>query len=371
MKKLKPIRFGLYIVCIVLSIPSTINTDISWSNVGNGTAAAGAALIGISGLITLADWMFSETDEQLFEKADKLCHRFHAQYHAITTWFEQSCHVQVINSQEYDRVIRNFSEQLLYDVATKIWYLNEYEAPYRSNLRTTIQQLHICQEKLNKRIRKIRDQDHTNTHVSRLLYDMESLEQFIQNRLVHFAFFSDYLEHHSSYFTLYECEGIIGDDYRKEFELLTNHTYSRSTLAQELKYVITKKEKGPYPYITYVKQLNRQLNKIRNCKSHLAYNYVDRISRAQQVVDSLEYIQKIVVTDSLYQQELRVQEREKLEHERMVLTQQQRLAEKDRANLLEKQNQLLERELELKKEELREKYGDKSPHIHAYVTVKL
>ncbi len=333
--------------------------------------AAGVVLVGFGGLVALADWMFGETDERLFEKTDKLYHSTHAQYHAITDWFEQLCHVYTINPQEYDRVIRNFSEQLLYDVATKIWCSNEYEAPYRSKLRATVQQLRAYQAKLNKRICKIRDQNYVNTHADRLLHDMESLEQSIQNKLVHFVFFSDYLEHHSSYFTLYECEGIINDEYQEEFELLTNHTYSRYTFAQELKYVITKKQKDFYPYITYIKQLNRQLNKIKNCKSHLAYNYVDRISWAQKVIDSLEYIRGIAVTDPLYQQELRAQEREKLERERISVVQQQTLIEKNKANLLEKQNQLLERELALKEEELREKYGDQSPNIHAHVTIQL
>ena len=371
MKKLKSIILSAYIVCVILNTPSTICTDVSWSNVGSGVATAGVALVGIGGLVTLADWMFGETDERLFEKTDKLYHSTHAQYHAITDWFEQLCHVYTINPQEYDRVIRNFSEQLLYDVATKIWCSNEYEAPYRSKLRATVQQLRAYQAKLNKRICKIRDQNYVNTHADRLLHDMESLEQSIQNKLVHFVFFSDYLEHHSSYFTLYECEGIINDEYQEEFELLTNHTYSRYTFAQELKYVITKKQKDFYPYITYIKQLNRQLNKIKNCKSHLAYNYVDRISWAQKVIDSLEYIRGIAVTDPLYQQELRAQEREKLERERISVVQQQTLIEKNKANLLEKQNQLLERELALKEEELREKYGDQSPNIHAHVTIQL
>ena len=371
MKKLKSISLGLYIVCIMLNPSSTICADVSWSDVGSGAATVGAALIGVGGLVTLADWIFGETDEQLFEKADKLYHSTHAQYHAITDWFEQLCHVHIINSQEYDRVIKNFSEQLLYDVATKIWYLNEYEASYRSKLRTTVQQLRTCQEKLNKRIRKMRNQDYANTHTERLLFDMESLEQSVQNQLVHFTFFSDYLEHHRSYFVLYECEGIIGDEYREEFELLTNHTYNHHILEQELKYIITKKRKGSYPYITYVKQLNSQLNKIKNCKSHLAYNYVDRISWVQKVIDSLEYIQRIVITDPLYQQELRAQEREKLERERIAVVQKQTLIEKDKANLLERQNQLLERELALKEQELREKYGDQNPNVHAHVTIQL
>jgi len=369
MKKLKSIIVGLHIVCIMLNTPSTICTDVSWENVGKGTAAAGVALIGIGGLVTLVDWIFGETDKQLFEKADRLYHSRHAQYHAITNWFEQSCHVHIINPQEYDRVIRNFSEQLLYDVATKIWYLNEYEVPYRSNLRTTIQQLQTYQEKLNKRILKMRDQDYTNTHADRLLYDMELLKQSIQNKLVHLVFFSDYLEHHSSYFALYECEGIIGDEYQKEFELLTNHTYNRYMLAQKFKYIIANKQKNSYPYITYIKQLNRQINKIKNCKSHLAYNYVDRISWAQKVIDSLEYIQGIVTTDPLYQQELRAQERKRLERECIAVIQKQTLIEKDKANLLKKHNQLLGRELALKEQELREKYGDQSPNIHVHVTI--
>ena len=172
MKKLKFIALGSYFVCIMFSTPSTIHSDVSWPDVGNGAVVAGAALIGIGGLVTLADWVFGETDEQLFERADKLYHSIYAQYHAITDWFEQSCHVHSINLQEYDRVIRNFSEQLLYDVATKIWYLNEYEAPYRSNLRAIIQQLRVYQEKLNKQIRKIRSQNHADTYANRLLYKM-------------------------------------------------------------------------------------------------------------------------------------------------------------------------------------------------------
>jgi len=364
-KKLKFITLGSYILCIILSAPLPIYADVSWSNISKGAVAAGAALIGIGGLVTLTDWALSETDEQLFEKADRLYRHAYVEYYPTTNWFEQSCHLHSINPQECNRVIRNLSEQLLNNVAKKIWYINESETTYRSNLRTTIKQLRSFQEKLSKRIYKIQSQYHVNAETNR--YDMELLKRSIQNMLPHLVFFSDYLEHHRSYFSLYEYEGILYGKYQQEFKFLTNHAYDRYILAQELKYIITKKQNGSYPYINYAKQLNRHLNEIKNRKACLAYNYVARINPVQQIIDSLEYIQGIVVADPLYRQELYAQEQEKLKREHIAVMQKQARLEQNKVDLLAEQNHILKQQLALKEQELREKYGNQHPTLHAVI----
>ncbi len=356
---------GLYILCIILNISAPIHADVSWSDVGKGAAVASAALISFGGLVTLTDWIFGETDKQLFEKADRLYRHAHAQYYATTNWFEKSCHVHIITPQKYDGIIKNFSEQLLDNVAKKIWHTNESETTYRSNLRTTIKQLHSFQEKLSKQIRKIQSQDHVNTGTDR--YDMELLEHSIQKMLPHLTFFSDYLEHHHTYFALYEYETTLHNKYQQEFRLLISHGYNRYILAQELKYIITKKQKGSYPYINYTKQLDRHLNKIKNRKACLTYNYVARINQVQQIIDSLEYIQGIVVTDPLYRQELYTQEREKLEHEHIAVIQKQARLEQKKVDLLAEQNHILKQQLILKEQELREKYENQYPTIHTVI----
>lgn len=355
---------GLYILCTIFNTPSSLRADVSWSDVGKGAAVAGTALMSFGGLVTLADWLFG-TDKQLFEKADRLYRHAYTQYYPITNWFEQSCHLHSINPQKCNRVIRNCSEQLLDNVAKKIWYINESETTYRSNLRTTIKKLQSFQEKLRKQIHKIQSQNHVNAETDR--YDMELLERSIQNMLPHLTFFSAYLEHHHTYFALYEYETTLYNKYQQEFRLLTSHGYDRYILAQELKYIITKKQKGSYPYINYEKQLDRHLNEIKHRKACLAYNYVAKINQVQQSIDSLEYIQGIVVTNPLYRQELYRQERERLEREHITIIQKQAQLEQNKVDLLAEQNHILQQQLVLKEQELREKYKNQHPTLHTVI----
>lgn len=368
-----------FFLSISFLVPTTSRAyDSTWSNVGKSIAAAGATLLGIGGIVTLASWAFCESDVQLLERANSEYSHAYAKYHDMVYWFEQTYHLHHITASERVRVMHDLSESVLYEIGTKIWYLNEKEHTYRSRLRSSIDQLVSCRKKLCKQIYKlesnydmnVRRSSHSSCSSS-LLEQMRSIVRAIESFLPHLRLFSDYLEHHRSYFALYEADGIVRNDYQTELNIIDQYRYDSYRLALELKRCVMSKQYGAYPYIKYVYDIERNIRNVKSCMRRLAYNYPERLDWARQLVDSLAYVKGIIASDPLYAQELRDQERERLEREHIAAMNERTRAEREKARAMREHNYLLEREISRKEREYFDVSGGYDTEISAQVTINL
>src|SRR5665213_943489 len=86
----------------VLGVPLLISlccsNSYAWNNHNNtpaqnfvtGVCAEGAAVLGDVGAVALADWCFSETDDQLIARFVRECSTCHSQYNVVMHYLENS-----------------------------------------------------------------------------------------------------------------------------------------------------------------------------------------------------------------------------------------------------------------------------------------
>ncbi len=305
MKNKTRISFVLSFVLFLSFItPAQLHADCSkWSSVGQVIAAAGAALLGVGGVITFADWLLNETDLQLIDRANSKYNNAYRRYHDMVYWFEQTYHLSDITSHERARVMNDLSEAVLYEIGTKMWSMNEKEYSYRSQLRSSLNQLTSYRRKVLRRIRELESGSY-DFEVRRLIEQLRGAMRTIESFLPHLGLFSDYLERHSSYFALYECDGTVRNRYAHELNIIEQYRHDTYRLADELRRFVLNKQYGVYPNVRYVNKLDRYVLELKSWFRRVSYNYVDRIGWARQLVDSLCYIKGIITSGAAYKREL-------------------------------------------------------------------
>lgn len=284
--------------------PVQLHADYSrWLPVGQVITAAGAALLGVGGVITFADWLLNETDLQLIERANSKYNNTYRRYHDMVYWFEQTYQLSHITSQERARVMNDVSEAVLYEIGTKMWSMNEKEYNYRSQLRSSLNQLTSYYRKVCRRIRELEGRSY-DFEVRRVLEQLRGTMRTIESFLPHLGLFSDYLEHHRSYFALYECDGTVRNRYKRELNIIEQYRHDTYRLADELRRFVLNKQYGVYPNVRYVNKLEQYIRKLNLSIRRVSYNYADRVGWARQLADSLCYIRGIITSGSAYKQEL-------------------------------------------------------------------
>lgn len=359
-------RFVLVLIFFLL-IPQQISARGSHLSIGVGFAVAGAALLGISGLIALSG-CFTESDEVLLNRAERNYNDAYSRYNDVVCWFEQKIGAHRITSTERERILTNWSESVLYELATKIWMMNEYQSTYYNNVSSAVTRLQSDRNSLLQRVRKLEDSGRYDYATRNTLQRMRQVIQTVESFMPHFGLFCNFLEHHRSYFKIFETEGMIRNTYPHELTILAQYR-DRCSIEQEIGYCILQKYSGQYSFLKYVEQLENDIYKLRSCLCHPAYNYVNRISSARELFDSLSYIKSIIAANYRYQQEIREKNHELLERERIQVMKEQTCINRKKARALKRKNQLKEREISLK--ERKYYYGDSECDFEANVTIRL
>ncbi len=322
-----------------LLVPSGISAEGFWHDAGKGCLAAGAAIVGIGGLITAANWLFSESDRDLYERAHRQYTDAYNCYGDTVNWFAQTFHFTQVTASVRDRVLHDCSEPVLYEIATKLWTHNEREYNYRSNLRYSLDQLQSCYNKLLTRIRAIQDSEY-DYEVAQVLGQMRTLVRTIESSLPNLRLFSDYLENHRSYFALYESDGKIRNYYQTECNIINQYRHDTYRLVQELMRCALSKQTGSYRLVSYVRELESYLSDVKSRVRRLAYNYASRIALARELIDILAYIKGVIVADPTYTQELRDYEHASIERAHIAAIRERARAERAKADALCDQNHL-------------------------------
>src|SRR5437867_2984107 len=86
-------RIHSAVLAVLLMASVGCNSTIEAKNRNNnngfiaGACAIGAALFGVAGAVALADWCYSETDDQLISRVDRECRSIDAQYTQTMNYF--------------------------------------------------------------------------------------------------------------------------------------------------------------------------------------------------------------------------------------------------------------------------------------------
>jgi hypothetical protein len=244
------------------------------------------------------------------------------------------------------------SEVALYEFATYVWHQNSTQHNYRSNLVVAKNQLQSNVQGLRKRIHNLEGksgkyEDQQRLRVMRkLLNDTEGFSSDM-------TLFVGCLEHHKTYFNLYDSVDAARSRYVQEITIFESGRYS---VPEEIKFYITTHDSGSYAFKNFVQDIEEYITNLKSDIRSLAYSYAKGREYAKGLVNVLVEIRNIVIADPRYQEELYRYEQACLQRQHIEALQAQARAERERADAIYHQNIILEKRNRLEQEKLRQEY---------------
>jgi hypothetical protein len=280
-----------------------------------GLCAAGAALLGVAGAVALADWCFSETDDQMIARIDAQCRDIVASYQDDMMYL--------------NRLMRTYdtSESTLHEFATYVWNKNVTQRDYRSGVWTTKGNLDSSVKTLRKRVNKLASKrlKHEDQEVLRR---MRQLLNHAEELLTSVGRFVDVLESHKTYFDLYDAIDSVRSKYFQEINILESRSFTTET---EIKRSILNRDHGQYAFRTFVIRIKSDISDLESKIRFLKHGYDAKRQYAQLLLNYMITIKNIVVNDPRYQQELYEWEQAELQRQRIEIEKARARAEQDRA----------------------------------------
>lgn len=317
--------------------------------VGETVAAVGLVAAAVYGFYKLCDWLFTKTDEQVLKEA-KTCleHCYDNTYKQINM-LKEGLGEFPGSTREQQRVIRQADEDFLYAFALKKLYM-------RIGGRTLAdyaQEVADAGKMAGKRAAELRKKGGHSPFIKSLESVSEELGQ-LHNQIV---FAAEFLREHAAYFELFELESHLLVAYEFEISSLGNYAANPVYLREALRMAVMKKaahERMSYPYMKYMDQIERDLRSLKHYKSALKNPYPNREKGSHLLLQHLDSIYNMVISEEAYRQELRDHKKEMLERERIAAEKakadaavaqahaahMQAQAMQDQAYQLQKQNQL-------------------------------
>jgi hypothetical protein len=280
-----------------------------------GMCAVGAAVLGVAGAVALADWCFSETDDQMIARIDAQCRDIVASYQEDMKYM--------------NRLMRTYdtSESTLHEFATYVWNKNVTQSAYRSGVWTVKGNLHSSIQTLRKRVNKLASK-HLNYEDQQRLRRMRQLLNNAEELLTSIGRFANILEDHKTYFDLYDAIDTVRSKYFQEISILESRSFTTET---EIKRSILNYDHGQYAFRTFVINITSDINNLESKIRYLKHGYDAKRQYAQLLVNYLITVKNIVVNDPRYQQELYEWEQAELQRMRIEAERLRAKAEQDRA----------------------------------------
>lgn len=321
-----------------------------------GACAVGAALIGAAGIAKLADWYYSETDDQLIARVEREYRSIYAQYQQAIDYF----------GSQIGLSIHTISESVIYEFTTYVWNKGVSHKKYRSDLWAAKNSLQSCVKDLRNRIQMI--QDKGLSYEKRIeLAKMSTFLSDCEKLLGDITLFADCIEYHKTYFTLYDAVGTLYNRYLGQIKILESGSYY---VASEVKRYILNHDSSQYAFKNFVKTIESDIALLKSDLYALAHHYDAGQRYAQQLIDQLVTIKNIVVSDPRYQQELYQWEQDRLERQRIEALEAQARLERDRIRLLQNQNRILEEQNRLEWQKMKQQVVDMTAVDEISVTVR-
>jgi len=308
--------------------------------------AVGAAVVGVVGAIALADWYFSETDDQMIARVDAECRNIYSQYADTMSYFGQISGMNHYVSANF-KPFNAISELVLHEFATYIWNSNSTQYDYRSKVVSAKHQLQSSVQGLRKRFGALEGKCYTHED-QRRFRAMRQLLDNAQELLSDLTMFVDSLEHHRSYFNLYDTLDTVRNRYLQELTIFESGRYS---VPVELnRCIVSNGEK--YALRRFVLAIESDIANLKSDIRSLAYNYPGKRQYANGLIQCLFEIKSIIMSDPRYQQELYEWEQARLHQLQLEAQQAQARAERDRVWVMREQNRILEERNRIERERL-------------------
>jgi hypothetical protein len=325
----------------------------------HGACAVGLGIIGIAGAAKLAEWCFTETNNQLVSRGQSEYSNA-LRYVDVMNLFENAYGLSGFTMPHSDLIVRNVSEPILYDLATTLWNKKLSQSAYVRDVAYAKNQLRELSSKLHARIN-----DQRGSYLSydeRKTFDaMNELASKVDHLLPRISLFSHYLDYHKSYFSLYDCESKIYTYYDAELRIVKNDAYG-TTVAYDLRQAIVWRHSGSrYPFMKFVDGLSGDISSLVSCIRSAGYCYSERIGFANSLLTSLDCIKRIALADERYAREVYQAEQERLERLRIEALQEQARIERAQLDAMREQNRILERNNELRRQEMRKNNSTYQP----------
>lgn len=299
--------------------------DVIWPVIGFF-----GAITGIYALGHWCGWWGSESNEQLLARGRK-----HLEYaHAYRSM------LQIMKSAGCDP-LHNFDESILYQLALAKRGGKSIDACI-SSLKSCIRDITSSRTALEKRSYNLK-RDCDWDEVRTVCYHLDHIGNQLVDVLEELKPLLSYLEAHSSYFKLFECEDYVRNHYACELQLLEQYGDEYS-LMRALRTSVMSKHSGSFALIDFVKKLQRDIARLDDLAVRPAYNYATRIGYACDVVMRLRRIHECIVSDAEYTRMLSEYERAQREKERLQLERERVQAEQRKAQAREREAAARERE---------------------------
>jgi hypothetical protein len=332
------------------------NQNSPAQNFVTGVCAVEAAVIGAVGAVALVDWCFSETDDQLIVRVDCECRTITNTYTDTMNYFGTISGMSNYISASH-KPYHIISESVLYELATRVWNSGSHVSSYRSDLCSSKEQLRSSVQKLRNRMQALEGK-HRNYGDEHRVRTMRTLLNNAEELYSHIAFFAECLEHHKTYFNLYDTVGTLRNSYAQYLALDDSGVYS-DVIAYNLKNAIICSVGGRYPFRVFVNTIESDIAQLRSHIRSLAYDYQSGRRYANFTLDQLVWMKNAVMTDSRYAQELYDWEQARLQRLQLEALEAQARAERDRVNALYEHNRILERRNRLEQEKIWQRAHDK------------
>jgi hypothetical protein len=309
----------------------------SWETIKTVGLLAGAAGLAY-GAMQVGNWLFQKSDEDTTEFAQQTIREATAQYIGITTILNNA----YTGYRDLEYCITNISESVLYEIA-KIKYHDADIALYLKRFSKTLKKIEKQSQDLHNRIQHALAQPTPTHEIIKLISRMKIVENQIQATLpaLHFAY--DYLNHHASYFALFETEDSMMYRYERDLHAIDSYQgdihYLQDMIRQSVM-LYQRRLHDPYPYRWYLKRLEEDIYALHVAINHLSYTYTNRYNVASSLCYKLEKIRETLIGSPYYAEELRAYEYAKLAQAAIAAQQMQTQAIQQQALELQRQNDL-------------------------------
>jgi hypothetical protein len=333
--------------------------NTSAQNFVTGVCAVGAAVLAGIGAVAVADWYFSETDDQLIARLDRECCSFESQYSGMVHYLRSSldnysfssCSSRAGHVVDYHRELeygRAQIENVVYVMANRIETNGIAQSTYRNNVCSLKNQLQSSKNTLCKRIHALERKNRSYVE-QQTLCAMNILLNRTEELIIQATFLSGCLEYHKSYFNAYEIVSKLHNSYAN---YCTIAQQSGAYAENDLKTSILGACLCAYPFRNFVKTIESDISRLRKSINSLAHDYTAGRHYANNLLNQLVWMKNVVTADYRYSQECYQWEQDRLQRLQIEALEAQARAARQHADAIREQNRILEHNNYLKQQAL-------------------
>lgn len=314
------------------------------SDVVQTIATVGIIAAATYGVYKFCQWLFTKTDEQILHEA-RVCYKqaFNATSKGVDLIHEGISKFPESRKEQH-KAIKNITEDFLYHSALAKLY--SYSHSFIKYELEVADALHIVHERIAN-IRKkaipciiMRDLEQINDDLSQLWFEL--------------SFCRDFLKEHAAYYELFELEARAMGTYEFEINAVDNYGDNFPYLREAIRMAVMKKaahNRMSYPFMAYLEVFERDMKNLEYHLKNLSSAYHHRFQGAQRLLQKLETVYNLVVSEDAYRQELRDYKKEMLERERIAAEQAKAHAAHMQAQALQQQAYEMHKQNQLQKEQ--------------------